>query len=126
MNYPSPYATGTCLPRRNYGPTAAEPKVEAKSAAPLKPTLPAVKLPEPTSKPVVAREACCLEKGVPRMCLGICMNDCTETPDETYRLVNSDNVCNKHEPTAKECCEKEKEPETEEKLLSRSGIAVRW
>ena len=57
---------------------------------------------------VVAREACCLEKGVPRMCLGICMNDCTETPDETYRLVNSDNVCNKHEPTAKECCEKEK------------------
>ena len=32
------------------GPTAAEPKVEAKSVAPLKPTLPAVKLPEPTSK----------------------------------------------------------------------------
>ena len=57
---------------------------------------------------VVPREACCLEKGVPRICLGICMNDCTETPDEIYRLVNSDNVCNKHEPTAKECCEKEK------------------
>ena len=35
----------------NLGPTTTEPKVEAKSAAPLKPTLPAVKLPEPTSKP---------------------------------------------------------------------------
>jgi len=57
---------------------------------------------------VVPRDACCLKKGVPRICLGICMNDCTETPDETYRLVKSDNVCNKHEPTAKECCEKEK------------------
>ena len=54
------------------------------------------------------RDACCLEKGVPRICLGICMNDCTETPDEIYRLVNSDNACHKHEPTAKECCEKEK------------------
>ena len=35
----------------NLGPTAAEPRVEGKSVAPLKQTPPVVKLPEPTSKP---------------------------------------------------------------------------
>ena len=54
------------------------------------------------------RDACCLEKGVPSECLGICMGDCTETPDEIYKLALENNLCTKHEPTAKECCDKEK------------------
>ena len=35
----------------NLGPTTAEPRVGAKSVAPVKQTPPVVKLPEPTSKP---------------------------------------------------------------------------
>ena len=53
----------------------------------------------------VPQDSCCQEKGVPRICLGICMGSCIETPDEPAL---PDNLCTEYEPIARECCEKEK------------------
>merc|ERR1712126_313675 len=50
-------------------------------------------------------DSCCQEKGVPDICLGICMGSCIETPDEPAL---PDNLCTEYEPIARECCEKEK------------------
>lgn len=53
----------------------------------------------------VPQDSCCQEKGVPDICLGICMGSCIETPDEPAL---PDNLCTEYEPIARECCEKEK------------------
>merc|ERR1712126_532956 len=49
--------------------------------------------------------ACCIEKGIPDICNGLCIDGCTETPDVPAFL---DNFCTEYEPIVRECCEKEK------------------
>ena len=51
------------------------------------------------------QKACCLEKGIPDICLGLCMGACIETPGE---MAVSDNICTEHQQAARECCKKEK------------------
>merc|ERR1711872_110273 len=58
-----------------------------------------------TASASAGADSCCQEKGVPRICLGICMGSCIETPDEPAL---PDNLCTEYEPIARECCEKEK------------------
>merc|ERR1711872_480080 len=58
-----------------------------------------------TASASAGADSCCQEKGVPEICLGICMGACIETPGE---LALPDNVCTEYEPIARECCEEEK------------------
>jgi len=69
-------------------------------------------LPSSSSGPIVTtatvpqyQKACCLEKGIPDICLGLCMGACIETPGE---MAVSDNLCTEHQQAARECCKKEK------------------
>ena len=50
---------------------------------------------------------CCIEKGIPDICNGLCIDHCIETPDEPA-LPDFLKFCTEYEPIVRECCEKEK------------------
>merc|ERR1712126_500376 len=50
---------------------------------------------------------CCIEKGIPDICNGLCIDHCIETPDEAA-MPDFLKFCTEYEPIVRECCEKEK------------------